>query len=810
MNAPLPSWIERLLGIQPEAGEGTSWWLDQSWGWPPWLKLLAIVLLAGLVVATYWRESRRATGRFRMMLAAIRLILVGLVLVMLAQLTLVVQPTSLPYAVLIVDDSRSMTVADRYDDNLRSALQERVHKAGFGGLARWDLARTLLSENDGALLSALLERYRLRVVYLTGLRAGLGATSEEIAAELKAAGPNGETSPLGAAVRKVLDDLRGSTPAAVVILTDGINTEGPPLGDGAAYAARKGVPLYLVGMGDERPVRDVKMTDLLVDDEVFVNDVVYFEAQLTSAGYQGRQAQVVLRRQGQKADLARTAVALGPDGQSQQARLPYRPTEEGEFTYVLEVEPLEGELRTDNNRQERTVRATNKRVRVLLVQADPSWEYRYLRGLDRAESQDAARAKAADQTPDRAIDLHVVLHSADLKHSEQDRAVLQGGFPVQKEALSQYDVIILGDANPQTLEPSMIQGLVDFVEQPKSGGALIVIAGPKYTPLAWRNTPLARLLPIDLATARAPGPDRPLAEGFRVRPTELGRASPGMYLGDTPDQSAEVWNRLPPLYWLLEAPDLKRGARVLAEADHPGLLTRDGRRLPVILIQYVGAGKVLFHATDETWRWRYRAGDVYFARYWVQTIRYLARSKLKQGDRSVKLAADQPKYARGEPVRLWVRFADERQAPGKEDGVTVTLEHQGHQTRQVPLHRSLAGGAVFETVLSDLGAGAYHAFLAAPTLPGEPPSYNFEVVAPGEFDRVQMDVQAMQRAARQTKGQFYTLRTADRLLSELPEGYRAPVAAPDQWPLWNSGAMVLALLILLVGEWVLRKIGGMV
>jgi hypothetical protein len=73
-----------------------------------------------------------------------------------------------------------------------------------------------------------------------------------------------------------------------------------------------------------------------------------------------------------------------------------------------------------------------------------------------------------------------------------------------------------------------------------------------------------------------------------------------------------------------------------------------------------------------------------------------------------------------------------------------------------------------------------------------------------------MDVQAMQRAARQTKGQFYTLRTADRLLSELPEGYRAPVAAPDQWPLWNSGAMVLALLILLVGEWVLRKIGGMV
>jgi len=224
-----------------------------------------------------------------------------------------------------------------------------------------------------------------------------------------------------------------------------------------------------------------------------------------------------------------------------------------------------------------------------------------------------------------------------------------------------------------------------------------------------------------------------------------------MYLGDTPEASAEVWNKLPPLYWLLEAPDLKRGARVLAEADHPGLLTRDGRRLPVILLQYVGAGKVLFHATDETWRWRYRAGDVYFARYWSRHPRP-GPLQAQQGDRSVKLAADQPKYARGEPVRLVGTFCRRTAGPGREDGVTVTLEHQGHRTRQVQLHRNLTGGAVFETVLSDLGAGAYHAFLGVPTPPGEPPSYNFEVVAPGEFDRVQMDVQAMQRAARQTKG----------------------------------------------------------
>ena len=35
------------------------------------------------------------------------------------------------------------------------------------------------------------------------------------------------------------------------------------------------------------------------------------------------------------------------------------------------------------------------------------------------------------------------------------------------------------------------------------GGALVLVAGPRYMPLAFRETPLARLMPIDLGTARA-------------------------------------------------------------------------------------------------------------------------------------------------------------------------------------------------------------------------------------------------------------------------------------------------------------------
>ena len=245
---------------------------------------------------------------------------------------------------------------------------------------------------------------------------------------------------------------------------------------------------------------------------------------------------------------------------------------------------------------------------------------------------------------------------------------------------------------------------------------MILLAGPKYMPQAYGNTPLARLLPLDVRGLLVPDPDKPLTEGFVVQPTELGLASPAMQLGDTPEETRAIWRNLPPLYWLVEASAWKPGVRVLAE--HPTRVGRDGRRLPVIAMQYVGAGKVLFHATDETWRWRRRDGNVYFARYWIQTIRYLSRGKLADGQHSAELTTDRSDYHPGDPVRLRVRFADEALAPADDNGVVVIVEQRGHKKQSVQLHRAASGRGAFEGVLSTTPMGKYRAWIAAPTLPG--------------------------------------------------------------------------------------------
>ena len=80
-----------------------------------------------------------------------RLALIVLAMLMIAQFSLSLERTGLPYVAVLLDDSLSMTIVDRYEDQLRKALDERVRRAGIsdGQLSRWNLAETLLAEHDG-------------------------------------------------------------------------------------------------------------------------------------------------------------------------------------------------------------------------------------------------------------------------------------------------------------------------------------------------------------------------------------------------------------------------------------------------------------------------------------------------------------------------------------------------------------------------------------------------------------------------------------------------------------------------------------
>lgn len=800
MNHSLPDWAARLLGLETSsAGEGMQWSLETHWTWPSWFTLLFVSFAIAWVVHWYLREDPSVSHRAKLLLAAQRLAAIAVLLCMLTELTLSFQQTGLPSVVVLVDRSASMSIADQYEDeSLRKSLATRLKQLGLDQPTRLNLAKLILLEKDKSLLEDLRQNYNLNF-YFIGENATLesddaedssSANVDPLATAIRQQLPNDTTSRLGQAVRTVLADLRGTPPAAILLLTDGVTTDGPTVADAAQYARRRGVPLLTVALGTRKPVRDIELSDLLVDEVVFLDDVVYFDGTISSLGFSGERVEVTLRQQGSETVLAHTEVTLDSDGSPRKVRLAHRPSQVGEFEFVMEVTPLDGEAQVENNRSRRAVSVRKQKIRVLLAWAYPSYEFRYLKHL---------------LERDESIELATVLQSASPDYAQVDRTARRV-FPVSRDELYRFDVVLFGDVDPAPLSSSVMTNLVSFVQE--RGGGIVFIAGPRYLPHAYLETPLASLFPLTFD---------PLADAesrvdhntpFQVRPTEIGQASSHMQLGNDQQETDTIWNELPPLYWHRRALDIKPGAHVLAE--HPDQADAVGRSDPLFCYQYVGAGKVLFHTIDSTWRWRFQIGDRYFARYWVQTIRMLARAKLL-GERALaEVTVDRRQYRHGETARLRVRFFDERRAPAVDDGVEVIVEQAGGKKRRMRLRRYGTNRGLFEVALTDLIEGDYHAWLADPSAPGAAPAVDFLVVAPpGEFERIETDFAGLKKAAEETQGRYYSIETVSKLRGELPPGRPIPIRSLPPEPLWSRWWTLFLFLALLTSEWISRKRLGM-
>lgn len=791
MNGRMPQWLAEWLGVPTgAAGDGATWQLDSAWNWAPWATLALLLLAIAFTSLLYARESSSAGRAYRTLLTTLRLAAMGLVLIMLAQWAIAVRLTGPPAIALILDRSASMAIADQYTNaELPAAIRERLVASGLSEPTRLNLAKLLATENDGQLLRTLADRYRLHVYFAAaGIeRAANVGDSKEILASvrnLSTEDPDANATRLGDAVRHVLTEFRGAPPAAIILLTDGVTTAGLPLADAAAEARRAGVPISAIGLGSGDEPRDIEVADVLVDEAVFVNDLISLQVQIKATGLDAQPATVTLRREGESTPLATENVTLPSTGQTLTVRLVDRPTKAGDVPYVVEIAPRDDETDKQNNRQQRKVSVRDDKIRVLIVQGYPNYEFRFLKTL---------------LERDPTIQLSTYLQDADPEYTEQDKTALRS-VPVSRDELFECDVLVLGDVDPRLVPRSVWQNTRAFVAE--KGGGVVFLAGPRYLP--WLYTDIAdvgALLPIDIGTIAASSATQlpiEVSRGFVVDPTPLGLQSPAFQLGDTPAETQRIWRDLAPLYWLYKTNDLKPGAQVLAK----------GANIPVICFQYVGAGRVLFHAIDSTWRWRLGTGDVFFARYWVQTIRFLARGKLTSG-RGAQLTSDRREYPRGEAVELRVRFLDPRLAPTGNE-VTVTAESPGQTRRRITLRRNPAAEGVFAGAVTDLAQGQYEVVFAEPQIPGNPPATRFTIVAPpGELARPIMDAAALTAAAETTRGKFYTIATADQLLADLPSGRRVPIENLPPFSIWNRWWLLAAFLACLTTEWILRKKKGM-
>jgi Mg-chelatase subunit ChlD/CheY-like chemotaxis protein len=615
----IESWLE-----VPTAGpgEGTRWRLEAMsvylTSFAQDRRLLA-ALAGGAVVfvaVLYWLE-RRAAGHVRRMLlpAALRIAAVLLVgFVLLPQLRLAFDRESWPDVAVLIDTSASMSTVDlSRDPAVKQKADELMLAANVPEADRLHLARLLLTRKDGDWLNRLLTTRQVKVHLYTmadqakliaemaepnDLTAGREAVAKQVA--------DGESSRLGDAVQAVLKAFRGGSLSAIVAFTDGVVTSGDDLPKAAREAARSNVPLFLVGLGDSYDPPDLVLSDLKADDVVLKDDQLMFDARLTAKGPNPpTSVPVVLTElQGDKRiERARQTVTVDPNGKPVPFKLAHTPTEVGEKTFVIEVPAQPGETETLNNRMERVVLVTDsKKLKVLLVDGQPRYEYRFVKALLERETEQVRG--------NRAVELDVLLLDASAGHWQSDKSAerLRGTTPT-KSQLFEYDVVIFGDVNPNQIPKAnqFFGDVVEFVKQ--KGGGLLVVAGEHATPHKLFDTPMAELLPVTPteAAAKTGGPpptpaETPLTEPYLPQPTALGRTHPLFRFVPDELDNAKVWENLKPFYWSSTGYRRKASAEVLAVHPNKSAEGDTSANHPLVMQHFVGSGRVVFFAFDETWR----------------------------------------------------------------------------------------------------------------------------------------------------------------------------------------------------------------
>lgn len=784
---------ESLLAQISEEKSQVVWRLQTAWPFAPWVTVLLVVGVIALVAFCYLREISPAGLGYRLLLGILRLTTVALLLVMLSELLLSGVRSGRPSLTLLIDQSSSMLISDPPNPDDVSPFEETTTEQP----SRLALAKQTLLQDEAASLEKLAKSYQIRVATFDeamgptadGL-ADMAAAIAAIPAETSEAIAPSNTR-LGDAIENAVDGSAGSTPEAVIVLTDGQNTAGSSLNSAAEAARRAGTPLYFLGFGSETSAVDLALSDLLAEDSVFVDDFISFRTTLRASGKIDQPVRVVLRRVGESAVLAAEMVSPQQLENPYQVQVLHRPEEAGNYNYEISVEPLTAEREIENNTLRHNVEVVDKRVRVLLAAGYPNYEYRYLKHLLERNT---------------TVDVEVYLQEADPSYAVVDASALDK-LPIRFAELNQYDTIVVMDLDPRLVGRSAWGELRKFVA---GGGGLVLVAGPRYLPWAYRNLSEASVLfPNKLAEMPLDGSVTGTA--YRANPTELGYLWPTFQLSDSPNTAPELWRGLAPLYWYADLGPLKPTAQVLA--THPTATTAAGQPQPLVVTQYVGAGQVLLHAMDSTYRWRLRTGDVYFARYWVQTLRSLARGKLRKAG-GLQLTTDRKRYQYGETVRVTLRAADTGLL--SKDSVDVLLKPGKGAERRVSLPRDQ--GNTFRSTLTDLGVGSYRVLMtnagslvtATPANTGEEntalPSTSFQITRPpGEFADLEMNRSGMAAAAQRTRGYFAPYQEAEAFWEAIPPSRLAPLETLPPVELWNRWWMLAGITGCLTAEWILRK-----
>ena len=740
--------------------QGRFVWLSRV---PFELRLLALLAAIAFCWWLYRRTSPKVRAGSRRLLLGLRIGLLVLVTVLLGMPALRrVKPlTSTVFTAVLVDTSRSMSIED-----------------AAGRRPRIAAARELLGGGGGreGYLAALSARSRV-VSY------GFDQDLRRLAHPEKADAAGSSTN-LFRAVRDLEAELRAVPLAGVVLLTDGGVNAGGRAEEAARILEARGVPLFVLGLGDPSPPRDYEVVRVFAPRQVRRNTEVEVSITVRHTGFR-QPFDLVLARG--DSELLRRRIEPSREGDLRQVKFLFTPDHEGTATYRVSVPPAEGEAVKENNSRDFAIDITDSRLPVLYVEGSPRMEYRFLR-------------RALYRDPDfRVVGL---LRLARDRFYVQDAGsgeeFLRKGFPQTKEQLYGFQALILGDIEASHFTPGQLQLVEEFVRE--RGGGLLMLGGVNSFGLGkYADTGIAKLLPVEVGPKDGPYSD----EQVRPRLAADNLKHPVLHQSADPVQNARLWAAAPPLIGITPVRGLKAGATLL--------VVQEKTHRPVLAVQNYGAGRAGAFTSGGSWYWQVSmpASDEFHERFWKQLVRWLAIGAREQV--AVELNAEI--YARREPVVLRATVLDRNLQPSNDARVVAVFHDPKGNREEIALDWILSEEGVFACRYVPEEEGSYDVEVRVEGWPTRPARAGFMVAPPlVEFSEAGLKEAALREMARVARGRYFRLEEAGALPEAVGRAVQAVKDAEsvtEDMQLWDMPLLLILLLGLAGAEWLIRRRCGL-
>jgi len=747
-NQPLHVWRQATLVFE-------SGWSLPALG----IALLLALLLVGVTLA---RREARATHRWT--IGALQGIALAALLVMLWRPALQVEqmrPGENTVAWLL-DGSRSMGIADIDGATRREAV--------------------LAALDDPALLDEAVFTPEFHVV---GRSAGDAARLLDGPARLP---DDIEGSAVGSALDSLLGTVDGRGLAAVVLVGDGASTEPAPDADWWNALAAAGVPVHTIGVGEVERLGDIELADVQLPERTPAGATVTARLGIAHPIGTGR---VRLRIERGRTLLHAEDILLDEGASFTRRAVRFVSDDPGLAQLRFALSADAPDAHPANDAQDRLLLVDERRRRILYVEGEPRWEFKFMR-------------RAVHDDPQLEI-VSLLRTSANkfYRQGVRDADELADGFPASRAELFAYDAVVIGSLAAAELDLQQQAALRDFVSV--RGGSLLMLAGRSgLADGGWARSAVAPALPVTLDTRLDARTFR--RERVALQPTRQGLRREWLSLDTTgaPERgpvaaSLAAWAGLPPVADRQSVGRPKPGAVVLLE-------TADGE--PAWVTQRYGLGSSHVFGTGGTWRWQMGlpVEDQRHERFWSDALWHLV------AERPERLRIDVPVAVirDGSAQSLGVVARDERFEPLDADALTLEVLAPDGTRAALAASADAAAPGRFELAVPSEAAGPWtlqasaspagEAQAASPVSAGA--RWLVEPDTAEDFDRLQHR-ELLQRIAATTGGGYLPIERIGELPALLARD-NAAATRQARLPLWNMPILFLLILLAKGCEWAAR------